>query len=134
MKKDVDVSESTAAEATKSPPLGVIEEKDDEDNNAKPAEIEDGKEKEQQDDISDILSNTSSSLSHPDEQWDLLHSNNFVDDFVTSSKSMVQVEKFKKQLDLLSSMGFSNRDTLIKLLEKHDGDVQQVIDSFVTSA
>merc|ERR1712146_550079 len=117
LKKDVDVSESTAAEATESPPLGVIEEKDDNDNNAKPAEIEDGKEKEQQDDISDILSNTSSSLSHPDEQWDLLHSNNFVDDFVTSSKSMVQVEKFKKQLDLLSSMGFSNRDTLIKLLE-----------------
>merc|ERR1711991_992681 len=97
LKKDVDVSESTAAEATESPPLGVIEEKDDKDNNAKPAEIEDGKEKEQQDDISDILSNTSSSLSHPDEQWDLLHSNNFVDDFVTSSKSMVQVEKFKKQ-------------------------------------
>merc|ERR1711871_1645186 len=134
LKKDVDVSESTAAEATESPPLGVIEEKDDKDNNAKPAEIEDGKEKEQQDDISDILSNTSSSLSHPDEQWDLLHSNNFVDDFVTSSKSMVQVEKFKKQLDLLSSMGSSNRDTLIKLLEKHNGDVQKVIDSFVTSA
>merc|ERR1711871_970183 len=46
LKKDVDVSESTAAEATKSPPLGVIEEKDDEDNNAKPAGIEDGKGKE----------------------------------------------------------------------------------------
>jgi len=137
LKKDVDVSESTAAEATKSPPLGVIEEKDDEDNNAKPAGIEDGKGKEPsspQEDTSDILSTTSSSLSHPDEQWDLLHSSNFVDDFVTSSKSMVQVEKFKKQLDLLSSMGFSNRDVLIKLLEKHNGDVQKVIDSFVTSA
>merc|ERR1712196_504865 len=137
LKKDVDVSESTAAEATKSPPLGVIEEKDDEDNNAKPVGIEDGKEKEPsspQEDTSDILSTTSSSLSHPDEQWDLLHSSNFVDDFVTSSKSMVEVEKFKKPLYLLSSMGFSNRDTLIKLLEKHDGDVQKVIDSFVTSA
>merc|ERR1711907_837742 len=119
-KKDVDVSESTAAEATKSPPLGVIEEKDDEDNNAKPAGIEDGKGKEP------------SSLQ--EDTWDLLHSSNFVDDFVTSSKSMVQVEKFKKQLDLLSSMGFSNRDVLIKLLEKHNGDVQKVIDSFVTSA
>ena len=51
LEKDLDVSESTAAEATESPPLGVIEEKDDKDNNAKPAEIEDGKEKEQQDDI-----------------------------------------------------------------------------------
>ena len=113
--------------------MGVIEEKDEKIIMQNPLQLKTER-KEQQDDISDILSNTSSSLSHPDEQWDLLHSNNFVDDFVTSSKSMVQVEKFKKQLDLLSSMGFSNRDTLIKLLEKHDGDVQKVIDSFVTSA
>jgi len=133
LEKDLDVSKS-AAEVMKAPPLRVVEDKEGEDNDEKPAASEDGTGKEPAEDSSEILSTTSSGLSHPDEQWDLLHSNTFVDDFMTSSESMVQVEKFKKQLDLLSSMGFSNRDVLIKLLEKHGGDVQKVIDTFVTSA
>lgn len=86
-------------------------------------------------DISDTLSTTStsaSSVSNPDEQWDLLHSSSFADDTV-SSESMMRVQKYAKQLDLLSSMGFSNRDALITLLDQHNGDVQKVINSFVTS-
>merc|ERR1711959_172638 len=85
--------------------------------------------------ISDTLSTTStsaSSVSNPDEQWDLLHSSSFADDTV-SSESMMRVQKYAKQLDLLSSMGFSNRDALITLLDQHNGDVQKVINSFVTS-
>jgi len=86
-------------------------------------------------DVSDTLSTTStstSSVSNPDEQWDLLHSSSFADDTV-SSESMMRVQKYAKQLDLLSSMGFSNRDALITLLDQHNGDVQKVINSFVTS-
>merc|ERR1719408_218816 len=86
-------------------------------------------------DISDTLSTTStsaSSVSNPDEQWDLLHSSSFADDTV-SSESMMRVQKYAKQLDLLSSMGFSNRDALIALLDQYNGDVQKVINSFVTS-
>ena len=84
-------------------------------------------------DVSDTLSTASTSASsNPDEQWDLLHSSSFADDTV-SSESMMRVQKYAKQLDLLSSMGFSDRDALIKLLEQHNGDVQKVINSFVTS-
>jgi len=86
-------------------------------------------------DISDTVSTTStsaSSVSNPDEQWDLLHSSSFADDTV-SSESMMRVQKYAKQLDLLSSMGFSNRDALITLLDQYNGDVQKVINSFVTS-
>merc|ERR1712167_414037 len=83
---------------------------------------------------SDAVSTTSStSTSNPDEQWDLLHSSSFTDDFTTTAESMMQVQKYQTQLDQLSAMGFSNRDALIKLLDEHQGDVQKVINSFVSS-
>merc|ERR1712093_413823 len=78
-------------------------------------------------------SSTSTSMSNPDEQWDLLHSSSFTDDFTTTAESMMQVQKYQTQLDQLSAMGFSNRDALIKLLDEHQGDVQKVINSFVSS-
>merc|ERR1712017_47887 len=78
-------------------------------------------------------SSTSTSMSNPDEQWDLLHSSSFTDDFTTTAESMMQVQKYQTQLDQLSAMGFSNRDVLIKLLDEHQGDVQKVINSFVSS-
>merc|ERR1719359_731514 len=78
-------------------------------------------------------SSTSTSMSNPDEQWDLLHSSSFTDDFTTTAESMMQVQKYQTRLDQLSAMGFSNRDALIKLLDEHQGDVQKVINSFVSS-
>merc|ERR1712188_76941 len=35
-------------------------------------------------------SSTSTSMSNPDEQWDLLHSSSFTDDFTTTAESMMQ--------------------------------------------
>lgn len=78
-------------------------------------------------------SSTSTSMSNPDEQWDLLHSSSFTEDFTTTAESMMQVQKYQTQLDQLSAMGFSNRDALIKLLDEHQGDVQKVINTFVSS-
>jgi len=76
---------------------------------------------------------TSTSISNADEQWDLLHTSSFTEDFTTSSEDIAQIQKYKDQLDILSSMGFSNRGDLLKLLEKHNGNVQKVVDSFISS-
>jgi len=82
--------------------------------------------------LSDAISTTSTtqSLSNPDQEWDLLHAGVFDDNTMTAD-SMISLEKYKSELDTLSSMGFSDRDLLIKLLDEHNGNVQQVINSFM---
>lgn len=82
--------------------------------------------------LSDAVSTTSTtqSLSNPDQEWDLLHAGVFDDNTMTAD-SMIRLEKYKSELDTLSSMGFSDRDLLIKLLDEHNGNVQQVITSFM---
>jgi len=82
--------------------------------------------------LSDAVStaSTTQSLSNPDQEWDMLHTGSFDDNMVTA-ESMIRLEKYKSELDTLSSMGFSDRDLLIQLLDEHNGDTQKVITSFL---